>query len=104
MGLAAISKKHLDALHLLLKAGADPNGGVGTITPVSCAMDEDNKVALTLLMEAKADANRALEDGPSPMLRAAENDNAEAMEILLIAKGDANSCGDGISPVLAATK
>ena len=56
------SKSNLDIVQLLLNAGADVNGGDGTVTPMHTAAHDGNIKAIELLIEAGADVNRVSTD------------------------------------------
>ncbi len=73
-----------DSLRLLLKARADVNAATkpGGFTAAYRAAQFGNTACLQVLVEAKADVNKAEDDGATPAWMAAQNGNLDCLKLL----------------------
>ena len=120
---------HAEQVQALIKAGADVNIGMkpaqrrgneedapcfdgksgditcGGTTPLMLAAAKGQKEVAKLLIDAKADVNRADENGWTPLLVAVDQENAKLVAMLLLAKANANQASkDGTLPLLLAAQ
>jgi ankyrin repeat protein len=81
----------LDAMHVLVKGGADPDvpGAFGT-PALHWRVRVDDLSSVKFLLASGADANRTTERGVTPLGLAIDNGNAAMVAVLLKAGADAN--------------
>ncbi|XP_042020516.1 ankyrin-1-like isoform X2 [Salvia splendens] len=80
--VCAVKSRSFECLHLLLKAGADPNLYFSGLNPLGFAAKEEDTRFLKRLLIAKADPNSSETDIYKPIEEAAMVYNRAAMEIL----------------------
>ena len=79
----AVSRGSLEAVRLLLEAGADKDSASGGgITAMHLASWHGHVEIVRLLLEAKADRDRADHMGETPMSVASRRDNTEIIQLL----------------------
>merc|ERR1712187_320293 len=69
--------------------GASPTG----ISPVCIAIEEGHSKVLEMLLDAKGNPNQMMEDGSTPVLRAAQT-GGNALVLLLEHRGDVNHANE----------
>lgn len=96
----------LEMAHLLLEhnANVDPVTRVGSITPLILASRNGSALMISLLLDAKADPNRASDTGATPLMAAAMAGDLAAVEALLKANADVNAreAHNGQTPLMFA--
>ncbi len=79
-------------VHMLLRAGADPNvANRYGVTPLSLAAANGNAAIIEALVEAGADPNAASREGQTVLMTAARTGNADAVTALLRHGADPNA-------------
>ncbi len=81
--MLAAYRGHSDAVHLLLRAGAEINRMSDQGTVCAGIAFVGDKALLRQLLEAGADPNLSAADGISPIMYAAMNGDVEILEMLL---------------------
>ncbi len=96
----------LDAVHALVKRGADVNGRGAFGTPaLHWRVRVDDLTGAKLLLAAGADANGTTERGVTPLQLAIDNGNAAMVALLLKSRADANGPGPtGETPLMRAAE
>jgi ankyrin repeat protein len=92
----AVWLHHNDIAEMLLKAGADVDQGLPEETALFTAIEGHNFEGVRILIDAKADVNKAISEGKTPLMAAALNCDFNIVRLLLErgAKADAtNSFG-----------
>lgn len=88
----AAKRRDTDAVHTLVRQGADANASLPDGTrALHWAVHWDDKEAAALLLDAGATVNTASDLGVTPLYLACLNGSAPMVEMLLIAGADANS-------------
>ncbi len=97
---------HIDALKLLIKAGADLNQATNAgATPLFAASQEGLVEVVESLVKAGADLNPTTDDGATPLFIASQEGLVEVVEILVKAGADLNQArDDGVTPLLMASQ
>ena len=102
---AAAAGGNLDTVRALLDGGADPNFVDGGRTAIFDAVERGLPELISLLLAAKADANRADNDGMTPLAEAAQSGSKPSIELLLAAKADLSAVDkEGRTPLLHAAR
>ena len=73
---------HGHIVRVLLRAGVDPDWG-GATTPLEAAALEGHREVMRTLIQARADVNRPVADGFTPLITAASNGDLESVRLLL---------------------
>ncbi len=97
---------HIDALKLLIKAGADLNQATDAgATPLSAASQEGLVEVVESLVKAGADLNQGTDDGAAPLFMASQNGHHKVVAILIQAGADLNQArNDGATPLYMASQ
>jgi formylglycine-generating enzyme required for sulfatase activity len=104
LGCAA-SKGNIDAIRMLLAAGADPNKPTSDqgSTPLTKAAIEGQLAAVKALLKAGANADPRNATGCSPLFLAAGNGHADVMRVLVKAGAEINAQNEhGTTPLMYA--
>lgn len=81
--ILACGKEKLEAVEILLNAGAKPNKLISGCSPLYIACMRDNPEVAQLLLENGAKPNVATPDMSTPLLSASRNNNKETIKLLL---------------------
>ena len=86
----AIKKDDVQAVSKAIREGADVNGlyGYGALTALIKAADSDSAAVAKLLIEKKADVNRADKAGSTALMHAARQNASKVAALLLEQKAD----------------
>lgn len=93
----------LDMVHILLRAGVDPNWG-GALTPLEAAALEGHLDVAQTLIKASADVNRPVADGFTPLITAASSGHLDIVRLLLDAGAEPKVLDDEGESALGAAK